>query len=178
MIDLKECLRLHKLWLQDDKEGTRAYLSDANLSHANLSGADLSRANLSRANLSDANLSDANLFRANLSGAYLSGAYLSDANLSRAYLSGTYLSDANLSRANLSETLLSEKVFLSFMYKKHTAYFFGLDEITIGCHKKSISVWLTSFTEIGKKEGYTEEEIKMYGKFIKQCAKTFNRSNK
>jgi len=54
--ELKEILRLHKLWLDGDTKGKRAdlsgaYLSGANLSRANLSGANLSGANLSRADL-------------------------------------------------------------------------------------------------------------------------------
>ena len=65
-IDLKEVLRLHERWINDDKDGRRADLSDA----------DLGGANLSCANLGGANLCDANLC-----GSYLSGANLSDANL-------------------------------------------------------------------------------------------------
>ena len=49
MFDLKETLRLHLLWIQNDPQGVRA-----NLSGANLSGAYLSWANLSWANLSGA----------------------------------------------------------------------------------------------------------------------------
>ena len=124
--ELQERLRLHRLWLQGDKEGERA-----------------------------------NLYRANLSGADLSGANLSGANLY----------GANLSGANLSKTLLEGKAILSFQYKKHTAYFYGLNEITIGCHKHSIAHWLKNFKAIGEKEGYSTEEISKYGKFIKGCAK-------
>ncbi len=65
--ELKEILRLHKLWLDNDKNGIRANLSRADLSRANLSRADLSGADLSGANLSRANLSWADLSRADLS---------------------------------------------------------------------------------------------------------------
>lgn len=99
--------------------------------------------------------------RANLSGANLSGADLSGANLYR----------ANLYRANLAKTIYESKAILSFQYKKHTAYFFGMNEITIGCHKHTIQHWLENFQDIGEKNGYTETEIAKYGKFIKGCKK-------
>ena len=64
--ELAEILEKHKKWLDDDPDGERADLSDANLSWANLSDANLSRANLLWANLSDADLSRANLSRAEI----------------------------------------------------------------------------------------------------------------
>lgn len=91
MIDLKETLRLHKLWLVGDAEGTCADLSYTDLSYANLRGANLSGANLSGADLSNANLSNANLRYTDLS----------YANLSYANLRGADLRDANLSNADL-----------------------------------------------------------------------------
>ena len=50
--ELKEILRLHKLWLKDKSDGCRANLSDANLSGANLIGANLRGADLRGADLS------------------------------------------------------------------------------------------------------------------------------
>ena len=52
--ELEKFLRKHKLWLEDDSKGERAYLSCADLYGANLSGADLRDAYLSGANLRDA----------------------------------------------------------------------------------------------------------------------------
>ena len=72
--ELEVFLRKHKLWLEDDPEGERANLSDADLRGANLSGANLSDAYLRDAYLSGADLSGANLSGANLRDAYLSGA--------------------------------------------------------------------------------------------------------
>lgn len=43
-IDLKEVLRLHELWINDDKDGRRANLSGADLRCADLRDADLGRA--------------------------------------------------------------------------------------------------------------------------------------
>jgi uncharacterized protein YjbI with pentapeptide repeats len=108
MIDIKQVLEMHRLWLQGQgRRGSRADLSHADLSDADLSGADLSRADLSGADLSRAYLSRADLIRADLSHAYLSGADLSHAYLSGADLSGAYLSRADLSRADLSLADLS-----------------------------------------------------------------------
>jgi hypothetical protein len=85
--ELKEILRLHKLWIIGDPQGKRADLRSANLRLADLSSADLSSADLSSASLSSANLSSANLSSANLSSADLSSADLSLADLSSADLS-------------------------------------------------------------------------------------------
>jgi hypothetical protein len=115
----------------------------------------------------------ANLTRANLYGADLSGADLSDANLS-----GADLTRANLSGANLSETIYKDNTIVNFQYQKHTASYLGTDEIRIGCHVYSIKHWLDNFEEIGKKENYSEEQIRRYGKFIKSCARDFANSKK
>ena len=79
--ELSLILDKHKKWLNDDHDGERADLSDANLRGADLSGADLSRADLSDADLRGADLSDADLSDANLRGADLSGADLRHADL-------------------------------------------------------------------------------------------------
>ena len=52
--ELKVFLRKHKLWLEDDHDGERAYLRGADLRGADLSGADLSGAYLRGAYLNDA----------------------------------------------------------------------------------------------------------------------------
>ena len=57
-IDLKEVLRLHERWINGDKDGRRADLSDANLRGADLRGADLGRAYLSGADLRGATFDD------------------------------------------------------------------------------------------------------------------------
>ena len=93
---LNEALRLHKLWLDGDPEGSKAYLR-----RANLEGAHLEWASLSGANLEWASLEGANLEGANLEGAYLRGAHLEWANLRRANLEGANLEGANLEGANL-----------------------------------------------------------------------------
>ena len=61
---IKETLRLHRMWWRGETGGSRA-----NLRGANLRGADLRDADLSDANLSDANLQHAYLRGADLRGA-------------------------------------------------------------------------------------------------------------
>ena len=146
--ELKEILRLHKMWINSEPGGVRANLSGANLSGASLYGADLYGADLSSADLAGANLYGASLY----------GAYLSGANLY----------GANLSRANLKDTILEGKSLISFQFEKHMATFYG-DRIRIGCHELAVSEWLERYKEIGEKEGYNEKQIEEYGAFIKYC---------
>ena len=58
MKNLKEILELHRKWLDGEKEGIKADLSNVNLSGADLRYADLRYANLTGADLSNADLSD------------------------------------------------------------------------------------------------------------------------
>ena len=69
--ELTNALKLHKLWLNGQKNGVKVDLCGANLSCANLSGANLSGADLRDANLHGANLYGADLYGANLYGADL-----------------------------------------------------------------------------------------------------------
>lgn len=80
MRDIKDILRLHKMWLEDE-EGERANLRDADLKNADLSYADLRHADLRGANFSYANLSCADFRDADFSYADLRGADLRGANL-------------------------------------------------------------------------------------------------
>jgi len=93
---IKEVLRLHKLWLDGNPEGRRAKLTGADLSYANLTGADLSYANLTGADLTGADLRSADLSGADLRSADLSGANLSGANLTGADLRSADLTGADL----------------------------------------------------------------------------------
>jgi uncharacterized protein YjbI with pentapeptide repeats len=150
----------------------KADLSDANLLNANLSGADLFKAdlfkaNLSGADLSGADLSDSNLFKADLSDANLSGADLSDANLSGANLTGADLRGANLSGANLSDANLSNP-YLQIQGSKHNLIFVDY-QVQIDCEIHPLEKWLNEYEEIGKRNQYTDDEIKEYYKYIKIC---------
>lgn len=93
------------------------------------------------------------------------------ANLSGANLSGTDLSRAILSKANLSGAFLSGANLYTMQFKRHTLYYTYSSRIKIGCYSLPIKQWLTDFKTIGKREGYTPQEIAVYGAAIKQCAK-------
>jgi hypothetical protein len=149
--ELKDILDKHGKWLRNESGGEKANLSYANLSSANLSSANLSYANLSYANLSSADLRYANL---------------SSANLSYADLSYADLSYANLSYANL----------IIFQCQRHQAFYTFDGTLRIGCLVMPITEWALGFEEIGKKEGYTDLQIKAYGNFIKQCLEMFKES--
>lgn len=69
--ELETILRNHKLWLEEDPDGVRAYLTDTDLRGANLRGADLRDADLRWSDLTGADLTGADL-----RGAYLNGACL------------------------------------------------------------------------------------------------------
>lgn len=88
---LKEILRLHKLWLRNDPSGIRADLSFTDLTYANLTRANLTHAKLTGANLAHANLTHADLTRADLTGAKLTGAKLTRVILTHADLTGADL---------------------------------------------------------------------------------------
>ena len=182
--ELNKILKEHKIWLDSDgKEGTRANLSwvnlyradlyranlyRANLYGANLTGADLSKADLRGADLTEANLYGAVLFDADLHGANLyetnlSGADLRGVNLTGANLTNAYLSEADLSSADLSE--IKGKTIITFSAGKHFAYYCD-GHIKIGCKYMTVEEWSKSYEEIGKSEGYSDEEIKRYARFI------------
>jgi len=97
MMDLKEILKNHRLWL-DGEGGERANLMSANLIGANLMSANLMSANLIGANLIGADLSYVDLRNADLRNADLRNADLRDANLNGANLNG-----ANLDGVNIAE---------------------------------------------------------------------------
>lgn len=89
--ELRDVLREHKRWLNDEDGAKRADLRDANLRYADLSGADLRgaylygvdlrNADLYGADLRDVDLRNADLRNVNLHGVDLSGADLSGADL-------------------------------------------------------------------------------------------------
>lgn len=157
MINLREILEQHALWLQDRTQGKRADLSGAklygiDLSYANLSGADLTYADLSHADLRKANLSYANLSFANLHDANLSGANLSGAELNNAYLSGANLSGANLSGAELYNCTGNMREIKSLQLEKYCVAYTS-EVIQIGCKQYPIQKWFSfSDKQIDKME--------------------------
>ena len=60
---------------------------------------------------------------------------------------------------------------------QHSVSYWGYDAIQIGCKKYTISEWQKHFREIGKAEGYYEEQIDEYGFYIDLIAKLHGRWN-
>ena len=60
---------------------------------------------------------------------------------------------------------------------QHSVSYWGYDAIQIGCKKYTISEWQKHFREIGKAEGYSEEQIDEYGSYIDLIAKLHGRWN-
>ena len=84
--ELKNILKLHKKWLNNEEGGLKANLRGAILYRADLRGAILCRVDLRGADLRGANLRGATLYRADLREADLRGADLSGADLRGANL--------------------------------------------------------------------------------------------
>lgn len=124
--ELQEILRLHQLWLNDDPNGVRANLSDADLRDADLSNTDLSSADLRYANLRFADLSSADL-----SSADLRYADLRFANLLSADFRYADLSSADLRFAELDKTYLVISMIGSV--KRQTTYCVEDDKVCCGC---------------------------------------------
>ena len=106
--ELKNILKLHKKWLNNEEGGLKANLRGAILYRADLRGANLRGAILYRADLRGADLRGANLRGADLRKANLRGADLRGADLSGANLRGANLRGANLYRVDLCGAILCE----------------------------------------------------------------------
>ena len=104
--ELKNILKLHKKWLNDEEGGLKADLRGADLCGANLRGADLRRANLRGVNLNGADLRGADLREATLRGAILYRADLRAADLRAAIRCGAIWGDEDLREANLRGAIL------------------------------------------------------------------------
>ena len=94
--ELRNILREHKRWLNDEDGAKRANLRGADLRYAYLCGADLRYADLC-----GADLRYADLYGADLRNAHLGGVDLRDADLRDVSLHGVDLSGADLSGAIL-----------------------------------------------------------------------------
>ena len=101
--ELKNILKLHKKWLNNEEGGLKADLRGADLYGVDLRGADLRRANLRGVNLNGASLRGADLREATLRGANLRGAILYRADFCGADLREATLRGADLRGANLRE---------------------------------------------------------------------------
>ena len=80
------------------------------------------------------------------------------------------LSSANLSSANLRYADLSSADLMIFQFQRHQAFYSLDDNLRIGCLYLPLDEWVNKFEEIGKREQYSDLQIKVYGSFIKMCA--------
>ena len=117
-----------------------------------------------------------------LSGAYLSGADLSRADLSRANLSGAYLSGADLSRANLSgaDIAFVTDVWGGY-FGKHFVFVWRKGDgciVKIGCLEHPLGEWLENYREIGEHNNYSQEDIEVYGNFLRFIEDNFKKEKK
>jgi UDP-3-O-[3-hydroxymyristoyl] glucosamine N-acyltransferase len=55
---------------------------------------------------------------------------------------------------------------IQFIGSKHNVYYRGEDKIEIGCRQHEIDYWQQNYARIGTIEGYTEQEIEEYGRYI------------
>lgn len=117
---------------------------------------------------SRANLCGAYLFDSELIGCDFRCADFSKANLSRSDLYGSNLSSSNLSGANLSFC----KNIISLNLGRHVAvyYFYKNHRMKIGCLDFPIETWVRQFKSIGRSNNYSDDEIQIYGDFIKLCS--------
>ena len=139
MINLKDILEKHELWLNDEKGGERADLRGVDLRWVDLRGANLRGANLRGANLSRANLRWADLRWADLRWANLRGADLSDAKLDVDITNGIVLLTPG------------PYVFLK-----------GKDKIKIGCELKTLAEWKKVTEKQAIKLGLNKKYYKAY----------------
>ena len=80
------------------------------------------------------------------------------------------LSYADLSSADLSSANLSYADLMIFQFQRHQAFYSLDDNLRIGCLYLPLDEWVNKFEEIGKREQYSDLQIKVYGSFIKMCA--------
>jgi len=129
--------------LKDNKYVVK-FLDGSTKKFKSLTGAHLKRADLTKANLRGANLYGACLEGANLRGANLEGANLEGANI--VYVAGV----------------------IGFCLGEHFGFMTLHNQyVRIGCKGMSLDDWLLNYQEVGKIEGYTEEEIRRYGVQLK-----------
>ena len=57
---------------------------------------------------------------------------------------------------------------------RHLVNWYSTEILHIGCHKKEIDWWLENYETIGKKEGYTEDQIKEYYGYIMICKQMYD----
>ena len=154
---LNKILELHKKWLNNERDGVRADLRDANLRDADLRDANLRDADLRDADLRDADLNNANLRFANLNSADLRFAKLNNANLRNVDLTNADLDYSCLPLccgsllANMDDRQVKQLLYHTLSIVKHS----------------------NNVSELLKEELLTEENIKIAKEFhrAEECKK-------
>lgn len=178
---LDDIIENHAEYLRVGDPKLGADFSNADLNRADFYKADLRKANFYKADLRGADLRLANLqgacfFDADLRGADLRFANLRDANFFNANCFNVNLFNADLFNANLRNANLrgadiyNAKSVLSFIGEKNLLIYFRRDDryyFKIGCITRESSYWLRNFKKIGKENGYTKDQIQIYGDVIK-----------
>jgi uncharacterized protein YjbI with pentapeptide repeats len=134
--DLKATLDAHKMWILDQKGGSRADLRRADLRRADLRRADLRGADLRRADLSWADLRRADLSWADLLGADLLGADLRGADLRGADLRGADLGGADLKIHSL-EVFADLYSYVCYAFVTED----GVPWVRMGCLWHTLAEW-------------------------------------
>ena len=126
--ELKEILKDHKNWLDENDIGHQADLSDADLTGIDLPEIDLDKISLkgvcwrgtylSQASFDEVCMSKSDLHGTDFSNAHFRGVDLSNANLSGANFSHARFSEVNFSNADLSGADLSETYFEKTCFKE------------------------------------------------------------
>ena len=176
--ELKNILDKHDKWLRNEAGAERANLSYTNLRSADLRYADLSSADLRYANLRYADLRNTDLRYADLRNTDLRSADLRYTDLRYADLRNTDLRNADLRNTDLRYADLRETGIMTFNYEQNTAYYTPDGSLIIGCICMPVSEWELGFKEIGKANGYTDEQIEEYGVFISRCVIKFKKGSK
>ena len=98
--------------------------------------------------------------------AVIEGANLEGANLAGAYLGGANLAGVNLRGANLAGAKGLDNFPIQVGGSRDWLITTQTGELKIGCHVHSFEYWLEHYKAIGRKEGYTTEQIEEYGLHI------------
>lgn len=85
-------------------------------------------------------------------------------------LSSADFRSADLSYADLRYADLRSADLMIFQFQQHQAFYSFDDSLRIGCLYLPLTEWVNKFEEIGKREQYSDLQIKTYGSFIKMCA--------
>ena len=67
-----------------------------------------------------------------------------------------------------------EKSPLQIQGTRHFLNACAYTEIAIGCHQQTIAWWLKHYQAVGRKEGYSPDEIEEYGTYIRLFAQRYS----